>query len=734
MENLLAQLNPQQREAVLHPGGPLLILAGAGSGKTRVLTYRLAYLVHRYKEDPRRIMAVTFTNKAAGEMKERVQQLLGHLPNDAWIGTFHSLCSRLLRKEGHHLGIPSNFVVFDESDQLAVVRECLRELDLDEKQFPARQILGVIGRAKDEMVDPPTYARYANGYYEETAAKIYDLYQRKLIAVKALDFDDLIFNTVTLFQQVPQVLEYYQEWFRHILVDEYQDVNYAQYQLVKALAQKHRNITVVGDDDQSIYAFRGADVRIILAFERDYPDAKVITLEQNYRSTQVILDAAWSIISHNQSRKPKRLWTARKGGDLIYLYEALNEQDEGSFVLNRIEDEVHLRGRRWSDCAILYRTNAQSRIFEEACLRRGIPYRIVGGLRFYDRKEIKDALSYLRVLQNPADTLSLRRIINVPPRGIGETTLNRLEAYALRKGCTIFEAMAQVDQVEGIAPHLVSRVRSFYQLMSELRQQSRYRNVPDLLKIVLERTGYMQDLAKLSPSEADDRKRNLEELYGVAYEYQTTSPDPSLSGFLEQVSLMSDVDTYDTSADAVVLMTLHSAKGLEFPVVFLVGMEDGLFPHNRAIVDDNLEEERRLCYVGVTRAMERLYLSYACYRTAYGERVPCTPSRFIQEIPEELFQSSPATLLLHSGFREKLNHRALRREDVEALREMEKREEETSQEKAPFQAGEKVRHPYFGEGIVVRCEGANERIMVTVDFPSAGIKKLSLAHAKLEKV
>jgi DNA helicase-2/ATP-dependent DNA helicase PcrA len=773
LEELLASLNPEQRAAVEHGDGPLLILAGAGSGKTRVLTHRFAHLMRVRNVEPRRIMAVTFTNKAASEMKERVGHIVSRLPWDAWIGTFHSLSARILRRHGSSIGVDPNFTVFDDSDQLTLVRQCVRHLELDEKQYQPRALLSAIGRAKDQLWTPQDYSRAAEGAFQETAAAIYRHYQERLIQNNALDFDDIIFNTVMLFRQDKEALAYYQEQFEHLLIDEYQDINTAQFELVRRLAAKRRNICAVGDDDQSIYKFRGADIRNILNFERTYPDATVIKLEQNYRSTKTILDAAWNVVQNNRSRKEKRLWTAREGGDPIRLFVGEDDYHEAEYVANRIGDAVNV-GKRYGECAVLYRINAQSRILEEVMLRRRIPYKIVGGLRFYDRKEVKDALSYLRALHNPSDSVSLTRILNVPARGIGDKTVEKLSHYAEQHGTSLYNAIAHLDEI-GIGGKIGSALRTFYGLIEGLRAKVADLKVSDLLPIVLERSGYRADLEKENTEEAKERMANLDELYTVAVEFETRSPDPSLGAFLEQASLMSSADTYEEGADAVTLMTLHAAKGLEFPVVLLVGLDEGLFPLSRSLdSDEEIEEERRLCYVGITRAKDTLYITRCYNRMKFGRVEPCMSSRFLTEIPPELFQETFA-LTTRDRWEERAAERKAakssnlwERTDSQATYRVQpapkpkasvpstRRSEEPTPPASPvrsftaptlgaqrrqvagvpapggeYKSGTKVRHEKFGEGIIVSVDAGGT---VSVVFTDVGLKKLSLEYAKLEKV
>ncbi|MDQ7819717.1 MAG: DNA helicase PcrA [Armatimonadota bacterium] len=705
--DLLADLNEPQRRAVLHPGGPLLILAGAGSGKTRVLAYRLAYLVRHQGVPPSRILAVTFTNKAAGEMRERVDRLLGAaVARAAWIGTFHHICSRILRRHGERVGVARDFLIYDEDDQRAVVRQCLRDLGLDERRFPPGVVLALIDRAKNEALDHLAFARRASGWYEETVARVYQAYQKALAERNALDFDDLLLQTLRLFEEAPDVLQEYQERFLHILVDEYQDTNHAQYLLIRTLAARHRNLCVVGDDDQAIYRWRGADVRNILEFERDYPDATVITLEQNYRSTQAILRVAGEVIARNPHRHRKVLWTANPPGDPVVRYEARDGHDEARFVADEILRLVRSDGLRYRDVAVLYRTNAQSRLFEEQFLRSGIPYTIVGGLRFYERKEIRDILAYLRLALTPADDDSLRRVLNVPRRGIGEVSVQRLEAYARAHGIALLEAMGRPDALEDLPRPARAAAADFAALMARLADRARRVPPADLIEIALAETGYQAMLEAEGTDEAHSRLENLRELVTVAREFQEVSGEDSLEAFLQHVALITDVDTWTQEVDRVTLMTLHAAKGLEFTVVFLVGLEEGLFPHARALEEEGgLEEERRLCYVGMTRARRRLYLTHARMRAAFGSALPGVPSRFLDEIPPDLLvplQVPPAPA------------------EVDLDRDV-----------SVPSVGDRVRHAHFGEGRVLEVEGEGARAVITVQF-AQGVKRLAVGYAPLE--
>ncbi|MBI2247407.1 MAG: UvrD-helicase domain-containing protein [Armatimonadetes bacterium] len=733
---LLSDLNPPQQDAVTHPGGPLLILAGAGSGKTRVLAYRVAYLIKEQGISPGRILAVTFTNKAANEMRARVDRLVGGaVARAVWIGTFHHICGRILRRHGDRIGIGKNFLIYDDDDQRSVMREVIKSLGLDERRFPPAVLLAMIGKAKNEAVDHLTYAEQATGFYEEVAARAYRAYQTALQERNALDFDDMLLEVLRLFHEAPDVKEDYQERFQHILVDEYQDTNRTQYLIVRTLAAKYRNLVCVGDDDQSIYKFRGADVRNILDFERDYPDVTIVKLEQNYRSTQTILQAAGGIIQQNPHRHRKTLWTANPPGEAVVLYEAYDGHDEARFVAEEIqrlrtspsplpsprpgegtnlspsplEGEGGGEGRLcYRDFVVLYRTNAQSRLFEEAMLRRGMPYAIVGGVRFYERKEVRDIIAYLRLATSPADTASLKRILNVPRRGIGDVSLQRLDSYAAAHGISLLQTMSAPEAVEELPKAAQRAAGEFVALIERLRDRAARVRATDLIDAAIVETGYQAMLESEGTDEAYSRLENLRELVTVAQEFEQITGEEGLEAFLQHLALVSDLDTWQEEADRVTLMTLHSAKGLEFSVVFLAGVEEGLFPHARALEEEGgLEEERRLCYVGMTRAKQQLYLSYARTRAIFGTTMPGIPSRFLDEMPQELI-ARPAVAAAPVPWQD------------------EERTVET------FSSGDRVRHASFGEGTVLEVEGEGIRAVVTVRFPQ-GIKRLALGYAPLER-
>jgi len=636
--NYIEKLNKEQAEAVLQTDGPVLILAGAGSGKTRVLTYRIAYLIEEKSVYPSNILAITFTNKAAREMKDRVQSLIGNV-DSMWISTFHSACVRILRKNVESLrDYKKNFVIYDSKDQESLVKECLKELNLNEKNFPFRAVSAEISRAKDMLMTPDKYYdRNMHDIKKRKLADIYRLYQKKLEKNNALDFDDILYKTVELFELNPDILQYYQNKFKYIMVDEYQDTNFCQYTLIRLLAKQHRNLCVVGDDDQSIYSWRGADIGNILNFEKDFPGAKVVKLEQNYRSTQVILDAANSVIRNNFARKNKKLWTEKAEGRSIIFHNAMDEWGEANFIMDEVERLVAEENRELGDFAILYRTNAQSRVLEEACMSHGIPYRIVGGFKFYDRKEVKDIIAYLRVIQNPDEDLSLKRIINIPKRGIGNTTLDAITRYAAAGGDSVFGALLEIDNIDGVSTKAKKGIKEFVRIMTDLMGMAETEGVSKLLKAVLDRTGYMEELKKDADEESQARYENVGELMSATMEFEEKNENATLQNFLEQMALMSDIDTVEEGKSAIIMMTLHSAKGLEYPFVFISGMEEGVFPSQRSYFEEKqMEEERRLMYVGITRAEERLYLTAAFERTMFGSTTYNTVSQFVREIPKDL--------------------------------------------------------------------------------------------------
>lgn len=752
----LEDLNPVQRQAVEHREGPLLILAGAGSGKTRVLTYRIAHLIAQGVE-PWNILAITFTNKAAQEMRERVYSLVGSAGKGLWVATFHAACVRILRSEiGYLPGYTRNFVIYDSGDQLALVKACMRELNLDEKKFAPRALLSMISDAKNKLLTPEDFSRKATDYFEQKAEKVYTLYQKKLLANNALDFDDIIMLVVRLFRENPEVLSQYQDKFRYILVDEYQDTNHAQYALVNLLAKKYRNLCVVGDDDQSIYMFRGADVQNILDFERDYPETKILKLEQNYRSTKFILKAANAVVQNNIDRKEKSLWTDNEDGQPIVYYVADNEHDEARYIGERIQRLLNVEGRKFSEFAVLYRTNAQSRVIEERFMKEGTPYRIFSGLKFYERMEIKDILAYLRILHNPADQVSFARILNVPKRGLGESSLEKILAYANEQEMPVLDAILEADYIPELQTRAKKPLLAFANLMRELQVLAREESsVTKLVEEVLKRTGYWDNLLSDKSPEAEARQENLREFLSVTAEYDEKAIDdeevaelegveealvPGLAGFLEQVSLVAQIDSLDQADDAVVMMTIHSAKGLEFPVVFLGGMEEGIFPSSRSMLDPVLlAEERRLCYVAITRARERLYLAYAQQRMLYGRTQYNRPSEFFQEIPNQVLvdrdpidppptrtqkprpsKESPVTSSTGSSSPWRIGERAIGN-PIEAAPAMD------------YKVGEKVEHSKFGKGVIVGIKGEGSSAELSIVF-AGEIKKLIAEYAKLIKL
>jgi len=715
-------LNPAQQEAVLHTEGPVLIFAGAGSGKTRILTHRVAFLIRDKSVPPWNIMAVTFTNKAAAEMKDRVIGLLGKRGERVWISTFHSAGVRILRQHIHLLGYQRHFAIYDDQDQQSLIKEIMKDLDIDPRVFHPNRIRSEINRAKNSGVSPESYEAPAFDVFHKRVATLYEKYQESLQRNNALDFGDLLRLTVEIFQRFPDVLKSYQHLLRYIMVDEFQDTNSIQYQLIKMLAATHQNICAVGDDDQSIYRWRGADITNILNFERDFPEARVIKLEQNYRSTQTILHAANEVVCHNTTRKEKSLWTKNPPGEPIILYHAEDEREEARYVVQEIRNGT---GASYRDIAVFYRTNAQSRALEEVFVREGIPYVIVGALRFYERKEIKDVLAYLRVIANSSDSVSLKRIINTPPRGIGSRTIEHLERMSAERNLPLYEGLKALLRDRELPPVMEKRLDAFLHMMEDLRGLS----VPvrDLALEVLEKTGYMGHLREEGTEQALSRVENVEELITVITEYEENlaGEEKSLEGFLERVSLVSDVDNYHDQWNRVSLMTLHCAKGLEFPVVFLTGMEEGLFPHHRRGEDrEEMEEERRLCYVGMTRAKKKLYLSYAGLRTLFGAQRVGIPSRFLHEIPDNLVVSEASSGSVYVPPTEPVQQD---RPEITY---------ETSLDEADeipvLRVGQRVRHPKFGEGTVHYCEGRDEKQKIIVLFPSVGAKTLSLRFARLE--
>ena len=715
--DILAALNPAQRRAVEAIGGPVLILAGPGSGKTRVIAHRVAYLIKVCGIKPHHIMAVTFTNKAAREMKERLEQLLGQEVEALTLGTFHAICARILRQEGKAIGLEPRFVIYDEEDQLNLMKQALQELNLDPKQYSPRALHSAISAAKSRLINPKSYAQQIYSYFEEIVSRVYERYQQLLSQGQAVDFDDLLMKTAQLFDSHVQILSKYQSRYVHILVDEFQDTNIAQYMLMKQLAGKYHNICVVGDPDQSIYSWRFADLRNILSFEKDYPEAKVVFLEQNYRSTKTILEAASDIISVNVQRKPKDLWTENEPGSPLAIIESYSEEEEAQSVVNEIEKLVSQERISLKDCAIMYRVNAQSRVLEETFMRYGVPYKLVGGTRFYQRREVKDIIAYLRLIHNPQDNVSLVRIINVPGRGIGQRTLSQLQAWARHDDASLYEALKQAIEKKALSSRITPAITGFSVLIDGLIAKGHELNLVELIDEILERTKYREYI--LEKEGGEERWENILELKSVAREYNELSPEEALATFLEKVSLVSDIDELNEQADAATLITLHQAKGLEFPVVFIVGMEEGILPHRKSFDDvGEMEEERRLCYVGVTRAQKRLYLLRSYRRSLFGGSSVNPPSRFLHDISPHLV----TTKGLWEEERVSLPVSAYSRSSLR------------SDSTLSLKTGDWVHHSKFGDGIVMNCSPNRDDQEVTVAFNELGVKKLLLSLAPLEKI
>lgn len=733
MNPIFDTLNDRQCEAVKHTEGPLLITAGAGSGKTKVLTCRIAHLLE-LGVAPYRILAITFTNKAAKEMKERVTNLVGAQADSIWLSTFHSFCAKLLRFEidGFH-GYTRNFTIYDSSDQLVLVKDCLKKLNLDDKQFMPRSVLGTISSAKNVLMDAKAFAAKASDFYEQKVADVYALYQEKLRENNAVDFDDLLFLAVRLLQEKEDVREKYQSRFQYILVDEYQDTNHAQYALTKILAARWRNICVVGDADQSIYAWRGADIRNIIDFTRDYPDAASIKLEQNYRSTKTILHAANAVIDNNESRPKKTLWTENPAGNKIIHYQAQTEHDEADYIAGVIYNRHEISHEPYGDMAILFRTNAQSRVLEEKLMRYAIPYTMVGGTKFYDRKEIKDVLAYLRLLYNPEDSLSLTRIINVPKRNIGATTMEHVAAYAEEQGISLFEALSSTDEIP-VTKRARTSLENFAAMIFDLLNDIEGKDVLSLIETVIKQTGYgdMLDKEAEHDPQGESRKENVGEFLSVAKDYMDSNPDGNLQDFLENVALVSDVDDFESSDSKVTLMTLHAAKGLEFPVVFLTGLDEGLFPHSRTLLDPaQVEEERRLAYVGITRAERQLYVTNAITRTMYGRISAYMPSRFLAEIPPQLMEDYHRK----SAMPQSRTTAVPGKQRVSILTKpvassLPKKHAVTD----TFAKGDKVRHKIWGIGTVLDVIGEGPNMQMKIQFPTKGVRQVVVKYAPLEKV
>ena len=716
--DVLAGLNLAQKEAVQTIEGPVLIVAGPGSGKTRVIAHRVAYLITVCGISPHRIMAVTFTNKAAREMKERIYHLLGKTVEGLTLGTFHATCARILRVEAQHMGLSKDFLIYDEGDQNSLLKQSIEQIGLDPKQYPPKAIGTAISAAKARLLAPQEYRQQVGSYYEEVVARVYERYQQLLAENSALDFDDLIMKAVQLFRNQLEVLAKYQSRYLHVMIDEFQDTNLAQYILSRQLAGKYKNICVVGDPDQSIYSWRQANLRHILDFEKDYPDVKIVFLEQNYRSTQTILKAAEHVIAANQQRKQKKLWTENEAGVPLTVIQTYNEQEEAHFVVNEVERLIAKGSHKAADIAIMYRTNAQSRALEEEFVRYGFPYRLVGGTRFYERREVKDVVAYLRLMHNPRDTVSLTRIVNVPGRGIGQRTIVELTTWANEKGLPYYDALkliAQDGEQKPFTARSAQALSHFVNMLDELISKSLELNLADLLDLVLDKTGYKK--YTLEGADGEERWDNILELRTVAAGYKDLEPREALAAFLEEVALVSDVDELDEKVDAVTLITLHQAKGLEFPVVFIVGMEEGVLPHFKSLPDpEQMEEERRLCYVGITRAKEKVYLVYTLRRSLMGSSAHNPPSRFLKDIPSHLVISSTAQGV-----------EASRRPTVASVNPLTSR--------PALKAGEHVTHAMFGEGIVVSCTASGDDHEVTIAFKGdAGVKKLLLSLAPLQKL
>ena len=738
MNNMLDKLNERQKEAVLATEGPVLVLAGAGSGKTTVLVNRIAYMISEKHIRPWNILAITFTNKAAREMKDRIERLLGDTAKDMWIGTFHSVCVRILRSCIDLLGYSRDFVIYDTADTKTVMKECLRELDIDEKSFPVRNVLSIISNAKSDLMDAATFENvYKSDYRMSIIAKIYYRYQTKLRKNNAVDFDDIILNTVKILSENPDVLSKYQDKFQYILVDEYQDTNNSQYLLINLLAQANRNLCVVGDDDQSIYKFRGANIGNILNFEDDYSDVQKITLDQNYRSTQNILDAANSVISNNKGRMGKSLWTSNGDGNKVFVYTGTNEYDEARYIARQIKKHFDEQGS-FSDCAILYRTNAQSRVIEEMLMRESVPYKVLSGLRFYDRKEIKDIIAYLRVVYNPNDDVSLARIINEPKRKIGNATLEKARNIAREKETSLYDVISHADDYPEFKT-AIKKLLGFSEIIQSLIKLKDTVTIEDLTGRILNDTGYMPALVMEDTTESKTRIENLGEFISVITEFEKNEETGNTLGeFLENISLVSDIDGYDENEDSAVLMTIHSAKGLEFPIVFLSGLEEGLFPGMRSMEsDDDIEEERRLCYVAITRAKEQLYITKTISRTIHGKTMPTTASRFFKEIPVEYLedkttlQPKVAKVMQDLGVR---NAAAPKKEVYMTKGFGSSVKSSGSTDYSKFKAGDTVEHRTFGRGEILKATPCGNDCILEIQFESIGFKRLMAAFAKVKKI
>lgn len=743
-------LNKEQYEAAITVNGPLLILAGAGSGKTRVLTYRIAHMIKDLGVYPSQILAITFTNKAAQEMKERVRSLIGEEALNMWVSTFHSSCVKILRREIDKLGYNKNFVIYDTYDQKTLVKQCMSEININDKDIDEKEVINKIGSAKDKLITADKFKRDNQGNYRlNKIADVYLLYQKKLKQNNALDFDDIIFKTVQLFKEHVDVLEFYQRKFKYIMVDEYQDTNFAQYEFVRLLSAAHRNICVVGDDDQCIYQWRGADIRNILDFEKDYPESKVIKLEQNYRSKGNILYAANFVIKNNAERKDKELKTTQEVGDKIKIYRAFSDNDEGSFIASEIKRIIREEGRKYTDFAVLYRMNSQSRIFEDSFIKSDIPYRLIGGLKFYDRKEIKDILGYLRLINNPLDDISLQRIINVPKRSIGDATVSKIQEVANNNEEPLYSTLLDADYVPGLTSRNISTINKFTSLINNFMVKKDELDVSQLIELILEDTGYLNELKNSKDIEDQSRIENLKELVSAAVDFEQYNEDKSLSSFLEKVTLVSDIDNFDENADSVTLMTLHSAKGLEFPVVFMVGMENGIFPSMMSINNDSeMQESRRLCYVGITRAKEKLYMTSAEVRRVFGRTVAYSPSDFLNEVPLQFKEYvGSKSLSSNSGINKgRFNSNGFGNNSIRAVGQgamnynlasaavtsTNKIAAQGSINMSEATLGRKVRHSKFGVGTIVSAAKDGSDVRLTIAFDTQGIKTFMLSVAPIE--
>lgn len=737
--NLLEGLNEMQQKAVLHTQGPLLILAGAGSGKTRTIIHRIAHIIQSGKARADQVLALTFTNKAAQEMKERmVIMKISHVDR-IWMSTFHSLCAKLLRFHAHLIGYERSFVIYDTSDQKNVMKDCYKELNIDEKSFTIGSVMSAISQAKEKGTSPEKFLRENEGDFKgEKIAQMYKLYQNKLMSNNAMDFDDLLVNVVNLFKQNADILQYYQDKFKYIVVDEYQDTNPIQYQIVKMLADNHQNICVCGDDDQSIYGFRGADIRNILEFEKDFNYAEIIRLEQNYRSSSTIIEAANRVIQNNPKRKAKEMWTDNPEGELIEIKQLFGEREEADYIASEISKLLRETNYSYGSIAILYRTNAQSRVFEESFMGRGIPYQIIGGLKFYSRMEIKDILSYLTLIENPKDDISFKRVINMPKRGLGNATIEKLEEFANFKDMSLFELVLNIEEMVGLSKAVMNKLVVFSDMMKGFIEIKNSVTLSQLIDNIMHTTGYMDMLKEGKMENGQSRIENLQELISSAVEFENNSDDVSLTAFLENVSLVADIDDYSDGQGQVKLMTLHNAKGLEFPVVFMPGLEDGIFPHSRSLYDDSeLQEERRLCYVGITRAREKLYMTYTNYRKLYGKTSYNPKSRFLDEIPPHFIsgdvEKQSTFTEVETSQKGVINKNSIYQQ-LNRIQHTYRHESEKKSAKGDIKEGTKVNHAKWGIGTVINISGQGDNAIASIAFPGMGIKKLALSMAPITLV